>query len=178
MPCHAAVIPENLTQVIQRNRRPGLKAGSGPACHPSGRVAWPINKYLGDNMKPTFMQSGKSLVRHRLTVACALALAAAAGPSHADQASDMAAKLELLQQQIAALQAQMKTMAAEAKQRPVEAAHAAPSAVAMKPGNDLTFMVGGGEVTLYGHADVSLDTQTNGMAGFLNNGVPVTGHNG
>jgi predicted porin len=38
--------------------------------------------------------------------------------------------------------------------------------------------VGGGEVTLYGHVDVSLDDQTSGLNGFINNGQPVTGKNG
>jgi predicted porin len=48
----------------------------------------------------------------------------------------------------------------------------------MKPGNSLTFEVGGGEITLYGHVDISLDSQTNGMSGFINGGQPVTGNNG
>src|SRR5256885_6524302 len=45
-----------------------------------------------------------------------------------------------------------------------------------KPGKELVFKAGGGEVQLYGHADVSLDDQTNGMTGFIHNGLPVTGH--
>ncbi len=111
-----------------------------------------------------------------MALACALAFAAIAGSAHADQAADMAAKLNALQQQIAELQTQMKSMAAEA-QHQKEKPDAAP-AVALKNGNDLTFLVGGGEITLYGHADVSLDTQTNGMSGYLHGGAPVTGLNG
>ena len=48
----------------------------------------------------------------------------------------------------------------------------------MKPGNDLTFQVGGGELTLFGHVDVSVDYQTNGMSGYKNGGQTVTGNNG
>src|SRR5262249_44708542 len=48
----------------------------------------------------------------------------------------------------------------------------------IKPGKDLTFQVGGGEVTLYGHVDVSLDEQTNGMGDFHHAGQQVTGRNG
>jgi predicted porin len=54
---------------------------------------------------------------------------------------------------------------------------AAPSPATL-PGNSLTFHVGGGNITLYGHVDVSLDDQTNGMSGFINGGLPVTGNNG
>jgi len=46
------------------------------------------------------------------------------------------------------------------------------SSQGVKAGKDLVFKVGGGEVQLYGHADVSLDDQTNGMAGFINGGLP------
>src|ERR1700694_3703938 len=105
-----------------------------------------------------------------LAIACSLALACM-GSAHADELSDMKAKLDALQRQIQELQAQIG--AVQKKQEQV-----APSpGISMKPGNDLTFRVGGGEVPLYGHADVSLDDQTNGMSGFMNGGMPVTGKN-
>jgi predicted porin len=106
-----------------------------------------------------------------LAIACSLALACM-GSAHADQVSDMQAKLDALQKQIQELQAQMGSM--QKKQEQV----ASSPGISMKPGNDLTFQVGGGEVTLYGHVDVSLDDQTNGMSGFQNGGQTVTGHNG
>jgi len=109
--------------------------------------------------------------KRSLVIACSLALACMA-TAHADQVSDMQAKMDALQKQMQELQAQMGTMAK--KQEQVAAA----PGISMKPGNDLTFQVGGGEVTLYGHADVSVDVQTNGMSGFLHNGLPVTGNNG
>jgi len=109
--------------------------------------------------------------KRSLALVCSLALAVM-GSARADPASDMQEKLDALQKQIQELQAQMAAM----KKSPEQAAP--PTANQMKPGNDLTFQVGGGEVTIYGHADVSLDSQTNGMSGFLNGGLPVTGNNG
>ena len=109
-----------------------------------------------------------------LAIACAVALASI-GDARADPISDMQSKVDALQRQIQELQSQIiSVQRAQDKQQPV-----APSpGISMKPGNDLTFQVGGGEVTLYGHVDVSLDTQTNGLAGFMNGGAPVTGNNG
>lgn len=103
--------------------------------------------------------------------ACALVVACM-GSAHADQASDMQAKLDSLQKQIQELQAQIGSV--KTKQEQVVSS----PGISMKPGNDLTFQVGGGEVTLYGHADVSLDYQTSGLSGFQHNGQAVTGNNG
>jgi len=111
------------------------------------------------------------LNKRSLALICSLALAVM-GSARADPASDMQEKLDALQRQIQELQAQMAAM----KKSPEQAAPA--TANQIKPGNDLTFQVGGGEVTIYGHADVSLDSQTNGMSGFQNGGLPVTGNNG
>src|SRR6185312_4038696 len=105
--------------------------------------------------------------------AVAMALAAGAFVGTAAAQSDN----ETLKRQIDSLQRQIDQLksALEHQQAPAPAPSAAPP---MKPGNDLTFHVGGGEVTLYGHVDLSLDDQTNGMNGFINNGLPVTGKNG
>jgi predicted porin len=110
-----------------------------------------------------------------LAIACSLALACMSS-AHADQLSDMQANLDKLQKQIQELQAQIGSIQKKQEQ-PAPATAAAP-AVSMKPGNDLTFKVGGGEVTIYGHADLSVDDQTNGLIGYLNGGTPVTGNNG
>jgi predicted porin len=109
--------------------------------------------------------------KRSLAIACSLALACT-GSAHADQVSDMQTKLDALQNQMQELQAQLKSVLQKQEQAPSTTGNS------MKPGNDLTFQVGGGEVTIYGHADVSLDSQTNGMSGFLNGGLPVTGNNG
>jgi predicted porin len=116
-----------------------------------------------------------------IAIAVSLALGCAAN-ARADQASDMQAKLDALQKEVQELQAQLNAVRKKQEQAAAAAAPAAKPAAApgneVKPGKETVFKVGGGEVQLYGHADVSLDDQTNGMAGFLNGGVPVTGHNG
>jgi predicted porin len=109
-----------------------------------------------------------------LAIACSLALASV-GSAHADQLSDLQAKLDAMQRQIQELKAQIGSVQ-QTQKKQEQAAPATGNF--MKPGNSLTFQVGGGEVTLYGHVDVSLDDQTNGMRGFINNGAPVTGNNG
>ena len=120
-----------------------------------------------------------TLQKTSIAIAVSLALGCV-GNAHADQASDMQAKLDALQKQVQELQAQMAALRKKQEQAAPAAAAAPAKAPAneVKPGKDLIFKVGGGEVQLYGHADVSLDDQTNGMTGFLNGGVPVTGHNG
>lgn len=114
-----------------------------------------------------------SLTKNPLALACSLAFAVVAGSAHADQADDMQAKLDGLQKQVAELQTQMSAMASKA-QKQEEKAVASP-AIRTKPGDGLTFQVGdSSEVTLYGHVDVSVDYQTNG----LKNAVGATGNNG
>src|SRR2546421_10058278 len=117
----------------------------------------------------------------KTSVAIAVSLAlGCVGNAYADTASDMQAKLDALQKQVQELQAQMAALRKKQEQAAPAAAAAPAKAPAneVKAGKDVIFKVGGGEVQLYGHADVSLDDQTNGMTGFLHNGLPVTGHNG
>jgi predicted porin len=118
-------------------------------------------------------ESAMSLRRKSLVISCSLALAVS-GSARADQISDMQSKLEALQRQIQELQAQIGAV----KQEQARAQAAPPAAVAVKPGKDLTLQIGGGEVQIYGHADVSLDNQTNGMSDFMHDGQRVTGRNG
>ena len=114
------------------------------------------------------------LRKKSLVVACSLAVGCMTG-ARADQISDMQEKLDALQRQVQELQAQIGSVKREQERRE----HApAPSGIAMKPGNDVTFQVGGGEIQIYGHVDVSLDDQTNGMGNFMNGGQRVTGKNG
>jgi len=110
-----------------------------------------------------------------LAIACALALAAM-GSAHADELSDMKAKLDALQKEIQELKEQMGSVQKKQEQAATQVAPSPGNSI--KPGNDLTFRVGGGEVTIYGHADVSLDYQTNGMGDFHTGGQKVTGRNG
>ena len=125
----------------------------------------------------------KSLPR---AVSIALAATSLLGIPCAYADEDTQAQIRALKEQIEKLSRQVDDLsrreaATSARQKQLEQAPApvvSAAQPAMKPGNDLTFHVGGGEVTIYGHLDVSLDTQTNGMNGFINDGQPVTGHNG
>ena len=119
-----------------------------------------------------------SFNRKPLVVCCSL-LFAAAGTARADQMSDMQQQLEALQKQIQQLQSQMESVKRQAA-RPAPPPGAAMTENHIEPGKTLTFDVAGAKVQVYGHVDVSLDTQTNGLSGFINgdSGLPVTGHNG
>ena len=120
-----------------------------------------------------------SFNRKPLVVCCSLALAFA-GSARADQMSDMQSQLEALQKQIQQLQSQMESVKRQQAAHPAPPPGAAMTENHIEPGRSLTFDVAGAKVQLYGHVDVSLDTQTNGMSGFVNGdtGLPVTGHNG
>ena len=116
---------------------------------------------------------GSSYRSMACAMAASLAVAAYCGPAAAQTDN------EALKRQIDSLQRQIddlkRALEHQQERAPAPAPVAGPAA---KPGNNLTFQVGGGEVTLYGHVDVSLDDQTNGMSGFINGGQPVTGRNG
>jgi predicted porin len=100
-----------------------------------------------------------------------------AGGAAAQSNEELKSQIDSLQRQIDQLKGMLERQAAPAPS--ASAAVPGPGAGPVaKPGNNLTWYVGGGEVTLYGHVDVSLDDQTSGLAGFLNNGQPVTGKNG
>src|SRR5256886_17064333 len=120
-----------------------------------------------------------TLQKTSIAIAVSLALGCV-GNAHADQASDMQAKLDALQKQVQELQAQIGALRKKQEQAAPATAAAPAKAPAneVKAGKELVFKVGGGEVQLYGHADVSLDDQTNGMTGFIHNSLPVTGQNG
>ena len=123
----------------------------------------------------SILPSAKTFARHPLVLACSIALAAASGNAHADQAADMQAKLDALQKQVADLQSQMNDAAAKAQKQEEAAAAPAAPAIRTKPGDALIFQIGDkSEVTLYGHVDVSADYQSNG----LKNAVGATGNNG
>ncbi|GAB3625335.1 outer membrane porin [Pandoraea terrae] len=115
------------------------------------------------------------IYRKVLLAACLLAGTAARGAFAADD-SELRAKFEALQQQMSALQAQMSQVTTQMEQKTTQMeqktdalakaqAQSAP-AIQMKPDSkSLTFLVGGGEVTLYGHGDLSFDFVNNGLNG-------------
>jgi len=123
------------------------------------------------------MSSAKAFALHPLALACAVAVAAFTGTARADPAADVQAKLDLLQKQVAELQAQISAISAKAAKPEEKAAAAASSmpSLQMKRGDALTLQIGeNSEVTLYGHVDVSVDVQTNG----LKNATGASGNNG
>ncbi len=114
-------------------------------------------------------------------VAIALAVGSVAAPALARADDDTQSQIRALKQQLEMLSRKGDELSRKEQgnyARQARAADPAAPAIPTKPGNNLTFRVGGGEITLYGHVDVSLDDQTNGMSGFINNGMPVTGNNG
>jgi predicted porin len=112
-------------------------------------------------------------IARALFVATTAAAALQAGPARADDATQR--EIEALKAQIQALSHKVDELSRReaARPPPIEAAPAAQA-----PGQDLTYRVGAGMVQIYGHVDVSLDTQTNGMSDFMHNGQTVTGRNG
>jgi predicted porin len=121
--------------------------------------------------------------RSPLVIAGAVAIALA-GAARADDASDLKAKFEELQKQMESLKSQLdqvnsqlqkqKEEQAKAKE---EQAKAAPAGGAVpflkkKEGDPLTFITPGGEVTLYGQFDVSLDNTTKGISGKTDSNTP------
>jgi predicted porin len=115
-------------------------------------------------------------------MACVLACTIAT-VARADAISDLKANMESLQRQLDAVKAQLEQVNGQLQKEKQEkerekAAMPAPNApyVQLKPGDALTFLTpGGGEVTVYGNLDVSLDYTTKGLKGDYgdNGGVPV-----
>src|SRR5438046_10360134 len=115
-----------------------------------------------------------TLQKTSIAIAVSLALGCV-GNAHADQASDMQAKLDGLQKQVKELQAQMAALRKKQEQAAPAAAAAPAKAPAneVKDGKDMIFKVGGVEVQLYGHGDVSLVGQDHGMTAFIPDHLPA-----
>ncbi len=112
--------------------------------------------------------------RSPLALACAMALAVASGRAHADPAADMQAKLDALQKQMAELQAQMTAMTAKAPAPSAAAPSGAHQFLERKAGDGLTFFTRGGEVSIYGNLDLSVDDTSKGLGGMTANEAPLT----
>ncbi len=83
-----------------------------------------------------------TIQKKTLAVACLLALAGV-GTAHADVISDLQAQMQVLQKQLDQVKTQLYNMQEEKKKEAKEATGG--PFLRMKPGNDLTFLVGGGE---------------------------------
>src|SRR5260370_10144277 len=106
-------------------------------------------------------------LRSPLVIAGAVAIALA-GAARADDASDLKAKFEELQKQMESLKSQLDQVNAQLQKQKEEQAKAAPAGGAVpflkkKEGDPVTFTTPGGEITLYGQLDVSLDDTTKGI---------------
>jgi predicted porin len=111
-------------------------------------------------------------------IACIAAAVALALPAQvaAQTPEDMKRQIDDLQRQIEMLRQRLDQMQQQqrAAPAPAPAAPAAPAIAAQtggheflerKPGDGVTFYTRGGEVSVYGHLDVSLDTSTKGIGG-------------
>jgi len=116
-------------------------------------------------------------MKHRnfVAVSCVAGLAlAGVGTAHADVVSDLQAQMEVLQKQLDQVKTQLYNMQEEKKKETKEATGGA--FLRMKPNAGPTFLVpGGGEVSLYGNLDVSIDETTKGLKSDYgdNGGMPV-----
>src|SRR5438128_10662898 len=115
-------------------------------------------------------------------IAGAMALALS-NLAHADITSDLKAQVDALQRQLEAVKAQLDQVQREQQEQRQKQSAPQPQGqpqggpfIQRKPGDALTFIVpGGGEVTLYGSLDVSLDETTKGLKSDYgdNGGMPV-----
>jgi predicted porin len=116
-------------------------------------------------------------------VAIALALALfASSAARADVVSDMKAQLETLQRQVDALKAQLEQVTGQVQQqKQAQEKQEKKNAqfLERKAGSGLTFLTpGGGDVTLYGYLDVSVDTATKGLQSSYDPGGSPVGRMG
>jgi predicted porin len=108
--------------------------------------------------------------RSPLVIAGAVAMLLT-GVARADEASDLKAKFEELQKQMETLKQQLDQVNAQLKKQQEEQAKAAAAGggavpfLKKKEGDPITFITPGGEVTLYGHVNLSIDDTTKGLQG-------------
>lgn len=95
--------------------------------------------------------------------ACALALGAAAPMAHAQSNQELKQQIEALQKQIDVLRTRLDTPPPVA----VAPAPAGGEFIQRKPGKGVTFLTRGGELSLYGNLDLSLDDTTKGINGMV-----------
>jgi predicted porin len=111
-----------------------------------------------------------------LVVACSLTLFGAR-TAQADVVSDLQSQMEALQKQLDQVKTQLYEMQQEKKKEAAETKEApGGSFLRMKPNAGATFLVpGGGEVSLYGNLDISIDETTKGLKSDYgdNGGMPV-----
>ena len=120
-------------------------------------------------------------IKKPLVIAIALALGVP-GLARADQVSDLKAQMEMMQKQMDELKAKLEQVTTQVQgQKQAQDQQEAKNAqfVQMSPGSGLKFLTpGGGDVTLYGNLDVSLDTTTKGFQSTYDQGGTPVGNGG
>jgi predicted porin len=128
----------------------------------------------------------------RLTLLCAIAVGSAglgySGIAGAQSADEMRKQIDEMQRQIQMLRErldQMQVQPPKATRPPVEAPAVTSAGVAAheflerKPTDGVTFFTRGGEVSLYGNLDLSIDSATKGISGLTDgNGNHPPGNGG
>lgn len=108
-----------------------------------------------------------------ISAACAVLLGATivSLPARAQSSEEMRKQIDLMQKQIDAMKARMDEMARQQPAAPAASARTAPVAadggqfLERKAGKGMTFETRGGEVSVYGNLDLSLDSATKGIGG-------------
>ncbi len=93
-------------------------------------------------------------------------------------------KIDLLQEQIDLLRSQLEKVSKQQLAAPAPVVAGSPPAAAQPPGghefierkagDGLTFLTRGGEVSIYGNLDLSIDDSTKGLSGKTADGAPTT----
>ena len=124
--------------------------------------------------------------RKYLATVCAVTFGAAGitfgGGAFAQSPDDMKAQIDALQRQLQILKERLDKQEAQQAQKAAPAPGRAAAAsggtehafLERKEGDGVTFYTRGGEVSLYGNLDLSLDSTTKGISGMTGNGGPTT----
>ena len=123
----------------------------------------------------------------RIALLCAIAFGTSStlftGGASAQTPDEMKRVVEELQRQIQVLKDRVDQMSAQQKQQAAQppapsqavatGASRQPEFLERKPGDGVTFFTRGGEVSVYGNLDVSVDTATKGISGMVGNNGPA-----
>jgi len=120
---------------------------------------------------------GRTMKRKYLATVCAVTFGAAGitfgGGAFAQSPSDMKAQIDALQHQLQILKERLDKQEAQQAQKAAQAPAGAAAAAGgtehafleRKQGDGVTFYTRGGELSLYGNLDLSLDSTTKGISG-------------
>lgn len=108
--------------------------------------------------------------------ASCIGMSSAANAQSSNQ--DLKQKIDMLQEQIDMLRAQLDKVAKQQSAAPAVAvppqAAGSREFIERKPGDGVTFLTRGGELSIYGNLDISADVATKGIGGMTAAGAPTT----